>query len=387
MALGWGWYTYEPGTLLYGSEVAIRLPADEPLPSSVEILRRSKALLDSEVFRMQAIDRLAALQTQRVRQLGPGQLVEVFEGSQDSIAKSLLSSATLEQESFLIPHEAGGGSFSVRLDEVSPTLILSVSGASQPLVSAILEVVPDLLVKIHTSHAAIALRVIASEIQQKLTEVEQQELNLAQILWNLKGKLNTKFADRPISKRGSTPGPSPTAQTLTTISSSTATSLDSVREKLSGQLDGNGFRYVEGLPSLGQAWKLLDETLQLGNTADSLIQEASALFPLLDAAESMETGPLPENLSRLNLTLQNIRGQREEIAVQTAQLIPSITGTAPAPEQSLLVEKEDIQVRRVGGSELHSHYLLWGLRGLGVGVVFALAVILRPSKWRRARFS
>jgi hypothetical protein len=365
IAMVWSTHTYEPGKLFYHSVAVIYLPPNASSPSNVETLRKGKDFLESEGFRLQAADHLAALQTQRARQLGPGQLLKEFESSQASLAESLARSYT------------------VYLNEITPALILSISGESQAFVSAILEVVPDLLVKFHRSNAAGALSVLSDEIHQVLSSLEEQDRILAQTLWNLKGTINAKFADRPISKRGSISTPVPTIQALATLPSNVTAALDSVHEKLAQRQVEDGYHHRGEFPSLENAWNLLEEALQVKSMADSLIQEASALPAVLASTTSMKEGPLPEKLDQLERALADVQARREVLTEQTAGIEPSAVPSNTESEHSLQVERKKSAIVRVGGMDRRSHFLTGGLCGLVAGIAVALIGSIRLRTKRR----
>jgi hypothetical protein len=365
IAMVWSTHTYEPGKHFYHCEAVIYLPPSASSPSNLETLRKGKRLLESDGFRLMAVDHLAALQTQRARQLGPGQLLKEFERSQASLSESLARS------------------YSVHLNEITPALIISISGESQAFVSAIQEVVPDLLVKVHRSNAAGALSVICDEIRQVLSGLEEQDRILAQTLWNLKGTINAKFADRPISKRGSVSTPVPTIQALATLPSSVTAALASIHEKLTQSQVDDGYHHRGDFPSLENAWNLLEEALQVRSMADSVIREASALPDVLASADSMKEGPLPGKLGQMERALADIRARREVLTEQTAGIESSAVPLNTESDHSLLVDRKKPEVLRVGGMDRRSHFFAGGLCGFVVGIALALIGSIRIRLKRR----
>ncbi len=359
IALGWGRYTFNPGKCLWRSEMTIQIPSDDSLSASKETLQRQKTLMESEEFRTQAAHRIADLHIQRARQHGPEQLVKNIEGSKASFVESLANT------------------YSVRLDEVSHSLVLTVTGESHAFVNSIFEVVPDLLVKIYRSNAVISLGILADEIQLVLMDMEQQERNLAQVLWNLKGILNAKFADRPISKRGSIPPPSSANQASASLPSSVTDSLVFVRAKLTKRLDQKGLQLTDGLPSFVNAWNLLKEALFLKGEIASLVQQASSYSSLLDSATSMERGPLPESLAQMDQVLLDLRRRREMLAEQARQNVFIVNEAILGKEQLVLTERMPFKNCYVVGLDPQKHYLMWGLRGLGMGIALFLISSLK----------
>lgn len=344
--------TYEPGRLFYQTGVSLHLPAQESVPAVVEALKQGKERLESEEFRMQAAARLTALQIRHVRQLGPSQLVDNLEGSQACLA-GFLSRACV-----------------ARFDESVPALILSISAESQPLVNAMATVLPELLTQVHESDEAIALTLLASKTLEVLSGAEQADKDLTQVLWNLKGALNTKFADRPISGRGAITSPATASVAEVLSSTSVEDVLAAMRGKMSQKVGVEQMKSLDKLPSLAQAWQQLGQALQLRDRLANLMREASALFSTVDSATSMESGPLPENLARLTSALLEAREQGEALAGQSAQMVP--TGSATS-QSTFVMDQSDLQLVRVGGQNETFHYLVWGLCGLGTGVLFCLA--------------
>ena len=360
IALTWGNLTYQPGTQSYRAEAIVTLPPDTGDSLKLDILRKSKDLIESREFQTRAVDHLTALQTQKVRDLGPDQLVEDFEGTPGSLAESLLRYCT------------------VYLDEITPALILSVSGESRSLVTAILEVMPDLLTKIREANTALEQHLLGLEIQQLLSDQEQRDRMLTEVVWNLKGALQAKFADRPISKRGSISSLPAMDQALAAIPPSVTDSVKSMRTRISQKLSGYALPHMEIVSEHRTGWDLLEETFRLGDLSASLVQQASTFSSRLDSATSVDKGPLPEGIKQLSEDLLKLRERREGLQQKTAALVSPATPMNPDLQHVFLVERTIPKVHGVEETDLQDHLLSWSLRGLGCGLVLSLLGFLWP---------
>lgn len=366
IAAAWGKLIYQPGAQSYRAEAIMTLTPMTEASSQLEILRKGKELVGSKAFQVRAVEHLTALQTQRIRELGPDQLVEDFEGSPDSLAESLLRSCT------------------VSLNETTPALVFSVSSESRSFASSILEVLPDLLKKIQEANSSTEQRLLGIEIQQVLSDEEQLERRLTEVAWNLKGALQAKFADRPISKRGATPPHLPVLQPTHTVTSSSITdSLNMIRTKITQTMKEQALPYLEVTATHGNTWDLLEEAFRLRQQAASLVQQASISSSYLDSATSIDQGPLPEALRKVDRDLLELREKREALQQQLTTLISPVTTPIPGPVPVFTVKKTLPKPSKKSEKGLSNHLLAWSLRGTGVGFCLSFLCFVWPSSRKK----